>query len=53
MTERESIQTGMTLDEVMKLYPLRRKNANDPGARIVTWFCIVGETLDRAVCVVL
>jgi hypothetical protein len=50
MSGDEAINTGLTLDEVIKRYPLRRKDPKDPGARVVSKFWINGENLDQAAC---
>jgi hypothetical protein len=50
MSNDEAISTGLTLDEVAKLFPLRRKTTEDPGARVSSVFFISGETLDRSAC---
>lgn len=50
MSNGESISTGLNLDDVRKLFPLRRKAPEDPGARILSTFYIEGKNLDRAEC---
>ena len=50
MDNNEILETGLTLDEVAKHFPLVRKNPDDPGARITTTFCITGDPLNFAEC---
>ena len=50
MSNDESINTGLTLDDVRKRFPLRRKVPADPGARVLSRFYIEGKNLDRVAC---
>ena len=50
MSNDESIYTGLTLDDVRKLYPIRRKSPENSGAHIRSQFFIIGETLERTAC---
>lgn len=50
MHKDETLNVGMSLDELQERFPLRRKDPEDSGARISTTLFIENETLDFVAC---
>ena len=50
MEKDEVVNLGMTLEELRERFPLKRKDPNDPGARIRSVFFIENPVLDFLAC---
>jgi hypothetical protein len=49
-SEDELIDTGLTIDDAIKLFPIKRKFPDDPRALIATKFHIYGSNLVESEC---
>ena len=49
-SEDELIDTGFTIDDAIKLFPIKRKFPDDPRASITTKFHIYGFNLSESEC---
>ena len=50
MQDEEILNLGLTLDELRERFPLRRRDPEDPGARICSTFFIENDIVDFVAC---